>query len=80
MKDRIPAEEAAALVAALAERLWPTVAWREGTKGTLVKEFARLRVDRSRRRGEHRVSSGWLIGERPNLKTNPWRGIMQTGR
>jgi len=65
MKDRIPAEEAAALVAALAERVWRTVAWREGTQGALVKDFARLRVYRSGQRGEHRVSSGWLIGERP---------------
>jgi SRSO17 transposase len=65
MKDRIPAEEAAPLVAALAQKAWRTVAWREGTKGALVKEFARLRVYRSGQRGEHRPSGGWLIGERP---------------
>jgi len=64
-KDRIPTEEAGALVTALAEKAWRTVAWREGTKGALVKEFARLRVYRSGRRGEHRLSSGWLVGERP---------------
>jgi SRSO17 transposase len=65
IKERIPSEEAGALVTALAEKAWRTVAWREGTQGALVKEFARLRVYRSGQRGEHRVSSGWLIGERP---------------
>lgn len=65
MKDRIPAEEAAPLVAELAQKAWRIVAWREGTKGALVKEFARLRVYRSGQRGEHRPSRGWLIGERP---------------
>ena len=65
IKERIPTEEAGALVTALAEKAWQTVAWREGTKGALVKEFARLRVYRSGQRGEHLPSSGWLVGERP---------------
>ena len=65
IKERIPTEEAGALVTGLAEKAWQTVAWREGTKGALVKEFARLRVFRSGQRGEPLASSGWLVGERP---------------
>jgi SRSO17 transposase len=65
LKERIASEEAAALLNALAADAWERVAWREGTKGALVKQFARARVYRSGLRGEHVPTAGWLIGERP---------------
>lgn len=65
LKDRIAAEAAAQILAALPEAAWQTIAWREGTKGALVKQFARVRVYRSGLRGQHRPSAGWLLGERP---------------
>ncbi|MQA91586.1 MAG: hypothetical protein GEU90_15415 [Gemmatimonas sp.] len=40
------------------------MAWREGSKGALVKEATRVRVYRSGLRGEPIPSSGWLIAER----------------
>ncbi len=65
LADRVPSEAAAALLAALPESAWETVAWREGTKGSLIKQCARRRVYRAGRRGRHRPSAGWLLGERP---------------
>ncbi len=61
----MPPLEAQAILAALPQEAWQRVAWREGTKGALVKEFARVRVYRTGQRGKHLESSGWLIGERP---------------
>lgn len=66
LQDRVPAAEAGALFEALPDDAWRTVAWREGTKGPLVKECARLRAFRSGLRGKHRATSdGWLFAERP---------------
>jgi len=65
MEDRIPAEGAATILAALPEEAWKTVAWREGTKGALVKEFVRVQVYRTGLRGAHVPCKGWLVGERP---------------
>jgi SRSO17 transposase len=64
LKERIAAHEAQALFAALPKEAWSRVAWREGSKGALVKEAARLRVYRSGLRGEPIASSGWLVAER----------------
>ncbi|HEX9842548.1 MAG TPA: hypothetical protein VGC20_07345, partial [bacterium] len=44
---------------------WQEIAWRRGSKGALVKQFARLRVHRAGKHGKHLQSCGWLIGERP---------------
>jgi SRSO17 transposase len=51
LEKRIPAEQAARLLASLPPRAWKRVAWREGPRGSLVKEFARLRVYRTGQRG-----------------------------
>lgn len=64
LKERIPARPAQAFFAALPPDGWTRVAWREGTKGALVKEAARVRVFRSGWRGEPIPTSGWLIAER----------------
>ena len=65
LKDRVPSREASAILEALPDDAWRTVAWREGTKGSLVKRCARVRVYRVGRRGVHLSSAGWLTGERP---------------
>jgi SRSO17 transposase len=65
LEDRVPGREASALLDALPEDAWSTIRWREGTKGNLVKRFARLRVYRVGHGGKHLPTRGWLIGERP---------------
>ncbi len=65
LEDRIPGMEAKAILDGLPPEAWSRVAWREGTKGALVKQCARVRVFRTGQRGKHITSSGWLIGERP---------------
>ncbi|MFH1884305.1 MAG: IS701 family transposase [Planctomycetota bacterium] len=65
MQDRIPAEGTATILAALPEEGWKSVAWREGTKGALAKEFVRVPVYRTGSRGAHVPCKGWLVGERP---------------
>ena len=65
LKERVPSREASAILEALPDDAWRTVAWREGTKGSLVKRCARVRVYRVGRRGVHLGSVGWLTGERP---------------
>lgn len=64
LKDRIPARPAESYFATLPPEGWSRVAWREGSKGALVKEVACLRVYRSGARGEVVPSSGWLLAER----------------
>jgi SRSO17 transposase len=64
LKNRIPARRAEAFFADLPPEAWSRVAWREGSKGALVKEAARLRVYRSGVRGEPLPSHGWLVAER----------------
>ena len=65
LEDRIPSLATKAILAALPPEAWSRVAWREGTKGALVKQSARVRVYRCGPHGKHITSSGWLIGERP---------------
>lgn len=64
LKDRIAAREAQAFFGDLPDEAWQRVAWREGSKGALVKEAARVRVYRSGFRGDPLPSVGWLIAER----------------
>ena len=65
LEERLPSLEAQAILSALPPEAWRQIAWREGTKGALVKECARVRVYRTGPRGKHIASSGWLIAERP---------------
>ena len=66
LAERVPALGARAIFEALPVEAWRRVAWREGTKGPLVKGCARVRVFRTGLRGKHRpASAGWLIAERP---------------
>jgi SRSO17 transposase len=73
-----PLHRADAVLAALPESAWQTIAWREGTKGQLAKQFAAVRAHRASGDpswGEHGRSvqhpqittgpEGWLLGERP---------------
>ena len=62
LENRVPALSASAILAALPETAWQEIAWRQGSKGALVKQFAHLRVHRA---GKHLESLGWLLGERP---------------
>jgi len=64
LADRVPSRQADAILDALPDAEWSTVSWREGTKGSLVKRCAGVRVHRVGLRGAHLNSSGWLIGER----------------
>jgi SRSO17 transposase len=53
-------------------RKWPTIRWREGTKGWLRKKFVAVRAYRTLD-GE-RKTLGWLIGERPGYgQTGKWK-------
>jgi len=65
LADRVQPKAASEILAALPEEAWVKTAWREGTKGALVKEVARVRVHRTGLRGKHLASKGWLVGERP---------------
>ncbi len=65
LEERVPACEAQTILSALPKAAWRKIAWRRGSKGSLVKRFVRVRVHRAGKRGKHLESSGWLIGERP---------------
>lgn len=65
LERRVPSLKAQTILEGLPAKAWRRVTWREGTKGPLVKQFARVRVYRVGHRGKHLGSSGWLIGERP---------------
>jgi SRSO17 transposase len=65
LKERIPALEAQEIIGKLPNEAWQRVAWRNGTKGPLIKEFARVEVFRSGYRGAHLPVRGWLLAERP---------------
>jgi SRSO17 transposase len=65
LEDRVAALPAEAILAALPEGAWEDIAWRQGGKGALVKQFARVCVHRTGKHGKHLASCGWLIGERP---------------
>jgi SRSO17 transposase len=58
-----PAQRAEAVLAALPQRRWQTIRWREGSKGWLKARFAAVRCWRVASEGTRRP--GWLIGERP---------------
>jgi SRSO17 transposase len=70
------AEEA---MGSVPDEAWRELSWREGTKGTLSKRMARMRVHRATGGAHHttshsRVSTGpegWLIAERPSAKGEP---------
>lgn len=64
-EERVPPRGTGEILEALPQERWQSVAWREGTKGPLAKQFARVRVHRAGARGKHLDSNGWLIGERP---------------
>jgi len=69
-----PLHTAQALMEALPEEAWQEVSWREGSKGTLSKQFVALRAHRAtgnpteERPSLSRMSTGsegWLLLERP---------------
>ena len=67
-----PAQPAESVLAAVPERRWQTIRWREGTKGWLKARFHALRCWREPSAGV-RVP-GWLIGERPARgKKDKWK-------
>ncbi len=70
IKERIPAMEAQHIIEKLPPEAWQRVAWRNGAKGPLVKEFARVEVFRSGYRGAHLPVRGWLFCERPVSKSD----------
>lgn len=65
LEERVLPTQAGKVLASLPQEAWSRVAWREGTKGALVKMAARVRVYRTGGRGGHLPTIGWLIGERP---------------
>lgn len=65
LAGRGPTQSAAALLAAQPARAWRRVAWRQGHKGALTRQFVSIPVYRSGPRGKHLPSRGRLIGERP---------------
>lgn len=65
LQDRVPTQAAQLLLADLPTEAWQRVSWRDGVKGPLVKQCARVRVYRAERKGGHLATTGWLIGERP---------------
>ncbi len=68
IKERIPTVETGEIFEQLPTEAWQRIAWRTGTRGPLVKEFARIEVFRSGHRGAHLPVRGWLLGERPISK------------
>lgn len=65
LEDRVSSRAAGDLLGSLPQDSWQTIAWREGTKGALVKQASRVRVYRAGYRGAHSAIQGWLVGERP---------------
>ena len=65
IEQRVPQQSAEALIAAQPEHAWSRVAWRQGHKGALIREFVAIPVHRSASRGKHSASRGVLVGERP---------------
>jgi len=65
LEERVPSLEARAILDGLPAKAWRRITWREGTKGPMAKQFARIKVYRGGHRGKHLPSQGWLIGERP---------------
>lgn len=65
LEERIATREARELLRDLPADAWRRIAWRDGVKGPLVKEFAMVEVYRSGTRGKHLPVRGLLLGERP---------------
>jgi hypothetical protein len=65
IEQRVPQQSAEELIAAQPEHAWSRVAWRQGHKGALIREFVAVPVHRSASRGKHLASRGVLVGERP---------------
>jgi SRSO17 transposase len=74
MKSRpAPRHDVKEVTEALPEDAWQTVEWREGSRGTLRKQFVALRVHAGTGCARHSEShgrswtgpEGWLLGERP---------------
>lgn len=65
LEERVEAREARELLRDLTPEAWRRIAWRDGVKGPLVKEFAAVKVYRSGSRGKHLPVRGLLLGERP---------------
>jgi SRSO17 transposase len=72
-----PLSTARELIAAVPASAWQTVAWREGTKGTMHSQAVALRVHRATGSAGHSTShgcvqigpEGWLLAERPVPET-----------
>jgi SRSO17 transposase len=66
-------QRADAAMSQIPKRKWPTIRWREGTKGWLSKKFVAVRAYRAL--GGERKTLGWLIGERPGYgqKKGKWK-------
>jgi len=68
-----PRHDAQKITDAQAQEAWQTIEWREGSRGTLRKQFVAIRVHAGTGCARHRESpgrswtgpEGWLIGERP---------------
>ena len=68
-----PLYTAKEVIGSLPEEAWRTVAWREGTKGTLSKQMVAVRAHRATGSDRHSTThervvtaeEGWLIAERP---------------
>jgi SRSO17 transposase len=68
-----PLYTAKEVISSLPQEAWRTVAWREGTKGTLSKQMVALRAHRATGSARHSTThervltaeEGWLVGERP---------------
>jgi len=68
-----PLYTAREVLGSLPEQAWRTVAWREGTKGTLSKQIVAVRAHRATGSDRHSTThervltaeEGWLIAERP---------------
>jgi SRSO17 transposase len=58
-----PAQRVEVVLAALPQRRWQTIRWREGSKGWLKGRFCAIRCWRVPSQSAERVE-GWLIGER----------------
>jgi SRSO17 transposase len=68
LEERIPSNESQEIIAGLPAEAWQRIAWRQGSRGPMVKEFARARVYRTGLRGKHVPVEGWLLAERPIAK------------
>jgi len=68
-----PRHDAQKITGAQAEEAWQTIEWREGSRGTLRKQFVAIRVHAGTGCARHSEShgrswtgpEGWLLGERP---------------